>query len=96
MGIAIPGSEPFVERGETDREMRRLMIADGVDEAGLARAATLVGTPFSGAVRAVRLSTDVGVALDGTAATLTFALGPGRYATTICREFMKADPLRMV
>jgi tRNA pseudouridine13 synthase len=42
VGIAIPGSEPFVELGETDREIRRLMIADGVDEAGLARAARLV------------------------------------------------------
>jgi tRNA pseudouridine13 synthase len=96
VGIAIPGSEPFVELGETDRETRRMMIADGVNEAGLARAAALVGTPFSGTVRAVRLFTDVDIAVDDTAATLAFALGPGRYATTICREFMKADPLRMV
>lgn len=96
VGIAMPGSEPFVELGETDAVTRGLMVADGVDEAGLARAAALVGTPFSGAVRAVRLAAEVGVAVDGTSAALSFALGPGRYATTVCREFMKADPLCMV
>ena len=86
--------------GETDAVTRRLMEADGVDETGIGRAAALVGTPFSGAVRAIRLAADVDVAvdvaIDGTTVTLAFALGPGRYATTICREFMKADPLCMV
>ena len=96
VGIQMPGSEPFGELGETDAVTRRLMEADGVDEAGIGRAAALVGTPFSGAVRAVRLAADVDVAIHGDAVTLAFALGPGRYATTICREFMKADPLRMV
>jgi tRNA pseudouridine13 synthase len=96
VGIEMPGSEPFCELGETDAVTRRLMAEDGVDEAGIGRAAALVGTPFSGAVRAIRLAAEVGVAIDGTAVTLAFALGPGRYATTICREFMKADPLRMV
>ncbi len=96
VGIAIPGSEPFCELGETDARTRQLMTADGVDEGGLGRAAALVGTPFSGTVRAVRLAAEVDVEARGTDATLAFALGPGRYATTICREFMKADPLCMV
>ncbi|NLX49052.1 MAG: tRNA pseudouridine(13) synthase TruD [Methanospirillum sp.] len=96
VGIAMPGSEPFVERGETDAVTRRLMEADGVDHRGLADAAALVGTPFSGAVRRIRLATDVSLAIDEDAVTLAFALGPGQYATTVCREFMKTDPLRMV
>lgn len=96
VGIQMPGSEPFCELGETDAVTRQLMAEDGVDEAGIARAAALVGTPFSGAVRAIRLAAKVDVAIDGTTVTLAFALGPGRYATTICREFMKADPLCMV
>jgi len=96
VGIAMPGSEPFAELGETDAMTRRLMDADGVDEAGLGRAAAIVGTPFSGAIRAIRLAAEAEVTVDGTAVTLAFALGPGRYATTICREFMKADPLCMV
>jgi tRNA pseudouridine13 synthase len=96
VGIAMPGSEPFPELGETDAVTRALMAADGVDEAGFGCAATIVGTPFSGAVRAVRLAAEVDVGIDGTGVSLGFALGPGRYATTVCREFMKADPLRMV
>ena len=96
VGIAMPGSEPFAELGETDAVTRAMMAADGVDEAGFAHAAALVGTPFSGAVRAIRLAAQAEAAVDGTAVTLAFALGPGRYATTVCREFMKADPLCMV
>jgi tRNA pseudouridine13 synthase len=96
VGIAMPGSEPFQTFGETDTVTKELMAADGVDEAGIGRAAALVGTPFSGAVRPVKLAATVDAAIDSTAVTLAFALGPGCYATTICREFMKADPLRMV
>jgi tRNA pseudouridine13 synthase len=92
----MPGSGPFAELGETDAVTRRLMASDGVDEAGLGRAAAIVGTPFSGAIRAIGLAAEVEVTVAGTAVSLGFALGPGRYATTICREFMKADPLCMV
>jgi tRNA pseudouridine13 synthase len=27
---------------------------------------------------------------------LKFTLPPGHYATTVCREYMKADPIRMI
>jgi tRNA pseudouridine13 synthase len=27
---------------------------------------------------------------------LSFDLGPGQYATTVCREYMKGDPLTMI
>lgn len=96
VGIAMPGSEPFVEAGETDAATRALLCGDGIDESGFGRAAALVGTPFSGAVRTVRLAAGVGVTVEEDAVSLRFALGPGRYATTVCREFMKAEPLRMV
>lgn len=96
VGIALPGSEPFEERGETDLVIRRLMREDGVDEAGLGRAAVLVGTPFSGAVRPIRLVAPIESGVGEDSLTLAFALGPGQYATTVCREFMKTDPLRMV
>jgi tRNA pseudouridine13 synthase len=32
----------------------------------------------------------------GSDVILGFFLGPGQYATTVCREFMKADPVRMI
>ncbi len=96
IGIALPGSTPFEERGETDAITRRLLEEDGVDESGFERAAQLVGTPFSGAVRPIRLSTRVESRVDDDHFELSFALGPGQYATTVCREFMKVDPLQMV
>lgn len=96
IGIALPGSTPFEERGETDALTRRLLEEDGVDESGFERAAKLVGTPFSGAVRPIRIATRVESRVDADHFELSFALGPGQYATTVCREVMKVDPLQMV
>ena len=96
VGIALPGSTPFEVRGETDAITRRLLEEDGVDEAGFERAAALVGTPFSGAVRPIRIAVAVESRVEADTLDLAFALGPGQYATTVCREFMKVDPLQMV
>ena len=96
VGIALPGSTPFDVRGQTDAVTRRLLEEDEVDEAGFEKAARLVGTPFSGAVRPIRIDATVETHVAADCVELAFALGPGQYATTVCREFMKADPLRMV
>ncbi|HQJ39316.1 MAG TPA: tRNA pseudouridine(13) synthase TruD, partial [Methanoregulaceae archaeon] len=34
--------------------------------------------------------------LEGDRVTLAFSLQPGQYATTVCREYMKTDPLAMI
>ena len=47
----------------------------------------------TGTRRAVRIATDLTVARDPL--TLSFALPKGSYATTLAREFMKADPDRL-
>ncbi|HQJ88295.1 MAG TPA: tRNA pseudouridine(13) synthase TruD [Methanoregulaceae archaeon] len=96
VGIALPGSTPFEVRGETDATTQRLLEEDGVDESGFERAAALVGTPFSGAVRPIRLAATVRSRVGTDSYELSFAIGPGCYATTVCREFTKGDPLQMV
>ncbi|MGA2161134.1 MAG: tRNA pseudouridine(13) synthase TruD [Methanoregula sp.] len=59
-------------------------------------AAAFVRTKFDGAWRPIALKTSVDVSVQGTNVRLKFTLPPGHYATTVCREYMKADPIRMV
>ena len=59
-------------------------------------AAAFVRTKFDGAWRPIALRTVIDASVDETTVRLNFTLPPGHYATTVCREYMKADPLRMV
>jgi tRNA pseudouridine13 synthase len=60
------------------------------------KASVFVGTKFDGAWRPIALKTSVDASVQGTDVHLKFTLPPGHYATTVCREYMKADPIRMI
>jgi len=60
------------------------------------RASVFVQTKFDGAWRPIALCTTVESAVPERDVCLKFTLPPGHYATTVCREYMKADPVRMV
>jgi tRNA pseudouridine13 synthase len=60
------------------------------------RAAAFVQTKFDGAFRPIALKTEIRSGIEGTSLHLDFTLPPGHYATTVCREFMKADPVKMI
>jgi tRNA pseudouridine13 synthase len=60
------------------------------------RASAFVRTKYEGAWRPIALKTDIRSELSGTDLRLLFTLPPGHYATTVCREFMKADPVQMI
>jgi tRNA pseudouridine13 synthase len=60
------------------------------------KASVFVGTKFDGAWRPIALKTSVDTSVQGTDVHLKFTLPPGHYATTVCREYMKADPIRMI
>jgi len=51
---------------------------------------------FDGASRPIALATEVTAGVFDDRVNLAFSLQPGQYATTVCREYMKADPLMMV
>jgi tRNA pseudouridine13 synthase len=59
-------------------------------------ASAFVHTKFDGAWRPIALKTNIEDSLDKDDVRLKFSLPPGHYATTVCREFMKADPVRMI
>ena len=60
------------------------------------RAAQFVRTKFDGAWRPITLKTTIESVIREDSVNLRFSLPPGHYATTVCREFMKTDPLQMV
>jgi tRNA pseudouridine13 synthase len=73
------------------------MLADlGITPEHFARASAFVHTKFDGAYRPVALKADVLHELRGDMLRLRFTLPPGHYATTVCREYMQADPVRMI
>ncbi len=81
----------------TEDNATRTMLADlQITPEDFSRAAVFVQTKFDGAWRPITLRTSVEASVTGTDVHLTFTLPPGHYATTVCREYMKADPIRMV
>jgi tRNA pseudouridine13 synthase len=73
-----------------------LLAEHGITPDDFGRAAKFTGTKFEGAFRPISLKTTVTASVDGRDVSLRFTLPPGHYATTVCREFMKTDPFRMI
>ncbi|RPJ54284.1 MAG: tRNA pseudouridine(13) synthase TruD [Methanobacteriota archaeon] len=95
IAIALPGAAPGGDRA-TSPGVRCLLDEKGLTPDSFRRAAAFVGTAFAGTARSVALATEIETRTEGDAVFLDFTLGPGQYATTVCREYMKADPLCMV
>ncbi len=96
IALFIPGSEPIVSRGPMDEIMQDLLIEAGIDAGDFERTSRFVKTAFAGVSRPISLSADVEADVSGADVRLKFTLPPGHYATTVCREYMKADPYVMI
>jgi len=96
IAIFMPGKEPFRPSSSGEQVIAAILSRRGIGPEGFRRASEFVRTAFSGALRPVALRTAVGTAIEGTGVRLSFTLPPGHYATTVAREFMKADPLQMI
>ncbi len=94
IAIFIPGSKGG--RGSLDPIMQGLLDEHGINADDFAIAQRFVKTTFEGASRPIALATRLDVRVDEDTVHLEFALEPGQYATTVCREFMKSNPLAMV
>jgi tRNA pseudouridine13 synthase len=55
-----------------------------------------VGTAFSGFHRPLSLSTAISSRIEENDVYLHFTLAPGQYATTVCRELTKGNPLSLI
>ena len=96
IALFMPGREVTGTRNSGDEATAALLDEFQVSPGDFERASVFVKTKYEGAWRPVSLKTTVQSTLEGTDLHLSFTLPPGHYATTVCREFMKADPVRMI
>ena len=96
IGLFVPGSGPGPGHRENGDPARALLKDLGISPEDFTFASKLVSAAYSGMTRPVALTTDITSNIEGNDVFLGFFLGPGQYATTVCREFMKADPVRMI
>jgi tRNA pseudouridine13 synthase len=95
--LMMPGAMHMSIEGKDDEIMQKLMQSHEIEATSYQKASQDLGMKFDGAARSILLKTDVETQyLDEETATFSFSLGPGRYATTVLREYMKVNPLQMV
>lgn len=96
IAIMMPGRTVSSIPGRQDTHSWELLSERGISPEDFERASRLLRTAYNGAARPVALKTDLKTTVEGSRATISFSLPPGQYATTVCREIMKNDPLFMV
>ncbi|TAJ44485.1 tRNA pseudouridine(13) synthase TruD [Methanofollis fontis] len=96
IALFIPGSEPTSGTGAGDERMAALLDEDDIGAEDFRRASEFVGLRYNGALRPIAVKTEIDAGVSGQDICLSFRLPPGHYATTICREYMKADPRAMI
>jgi tRNA pseudouridine13 synthase len=96
IAILMPGKALSFPSSDSEQFMKGLMEERGIRAENFQKASVFVKTKFEGALRPVALHTMVETCVETTSVRLQFTLPPGQYATTVAREYMKADPLQMV
>ena len=96
IAIYMPGSLDYSQYGPMDAYISELLSKSGITKEGFKKVSEITKSRFNGALRKISVSTDIDYNITDDMVSLKFPLPPGHYATTICREFMKADPLKMI
>jgi tRNA pseudouridine13 synthase len=96
IALYMPGKGLLDTTGLGERVTEALLAESGITAQDFERASAFVSTKFDGAWRSIALRTDVETSVTKNDVQLRFSLPPGHYATTVCREFMKADPVCMI
>jgi tRNA pseudouridine13 synthase len=96
IALFMPGKELFSAQSPGEQATAALLAEYRITAEDFGRAASFVHTKFEGAWRPVALRSAVTATIGEGCLALQFTLPPGHYATTVCREFMKADPVWMI
>lgn len=96
LAIFMPGKDPFKPSSESEQVIESVLEERGITQESFCMASEFVRTAFSGALRPIALKSSIDTFVEGTSVRLSFTLPPGHYATTVAREYMKADPLQMI
>jgi tRNA pseudouridine13 synthase len=94
--LLMPGSDATEPSGPDEAAMHAILASRSITPESFRKASSFVRATYAGAVRPLALMATIDAAVDGDTARIRFPLPPGQYATTVCREYMKADPVRMI
>jgi tRNA pseudouridine13 synthase len=96
LALFMPGKEKSGAKTTGEQAAEALLREYRISPDDFARASVFVRTKYEGAWRPALLRTEIRSTHEEGNLRLQFTLPPGHYATTVCREFMKADPERMI
>jgi len=96
IALFMPGRDPVEPKSEGELAIMALLEKYAVTAEDFRQASVFVHTKFDGAWRPIALKSNIEFFVDKNDVRLEFSLPPGHYATTVCREFMKTDPVRMI
>ena len=96
IALFMPGKEKSEAKTSGEQVTEAFLAEHHISPEDFERASVFVRTKYEGAWRPVALRTEIRSAPGEGSLRLNFSLPPGHYATTVCREFMKADPVRMI
>ncbi|MCQ1538137.1 tRNA pseudouridine(13) synthase TruD [Methanocalculus taiwanensis] len=96
IAACMPGATPLPNPGPMEEHMIRLSSEAGITHEAFRNAAQYLESAFDGANRPIVLRTEIVAEIEDDAALLNFTLPPGHYATSVCRECMKGDPISLV
>jgi len=96
IALFMPGREKFGSETPGGQATVDLLTEYRISPEDFERASLFVKTRYDGAWRPVSLKTKIGPLPEVGSLRLRFSLSSGQYATTVCREFMKADPVWMI
>jgi tRNA pseudouridine13 synthase len=96
IALFMPGKEQFEAKTAGEQATQALLAEYRITPEDFERASVFVRSKFEGAWRPAALKAEIQSVPGEGNLRLKFSLPPGHYATTVCREFMKADPVSMV
>ena len=96
IAAVMPGGSSISNPGPMEEYMLRLSAEAGIGSDAFREAAGYLECAFDGSTRPIVMRTEIQAETEDDTARLTFTLPPGHYATSVCREFMKSDPVSLV
>ncbi len=96
IAACLPGARAMPHPGPMERSMIQIQEKAGIGADAYQTASQYVKTAFEGAVRPIVMKTEIQSTIEESSVLLRFTLPPGQYATSVCREFMKGDPIHLI
>ncbi|NLV26452.1 MAG: tRNA pseudouridine(13) synthase TruD [Methanomicrobiales archaeon] len=96
IGLLLPGGKLVPSSGSDDKNIMNILEENMITTDMFEKVSSVLNTTFAGSFRSVIVKPDVCHKVIDDDLMVEFSLPPGHYATSVLREYMKADPINMV